>query len=61
MLSLTQFTYNNLIHLIIEKNPFYANYNYESKIYKQLKSDLIQAQSTLVKIEELKKLQKSLK
>jgi len=60
LLSTAQFAYNNTQNEITEETPFWANYEYNSKVWQELRAHRSQSQKTILNIAEIKKLHKDL-
>ncbi len=60
MLLMTQFAYNNTQNKTTEETPFWANYEYNLKIWQEPQVHKSQSQKTILNIAEIKKLHKDL-
>ncbi len=60
LLSMTQFVYNNTQNKITEETPFWANYEYNLKVWQELQAHKSQNQKAILDITEIKKLHKDL-
>ncbi len=60
LLLMTQFAYNNTQNETIEETPFWANYEYNSKVWQELWAHKSQSQKAILNIAEIKKLHKDL-
>jgi len=60
LLLMTQFVYNNTQNETTEETPFWANYEYNLKIWQELQAHKSQSQKAILDIAEIKKLHKNL-
>ncbi len=60
LLSTAQFAYNNTQNETTEETPFWANYEYNPKIWQELQEHGLQSQKAILNIAEIKKLHKDL-
>jgi len=60
LLSTAQFAYNNTQNETTEETPFWANYEYNSKVWQELQVHGSQSQKAILNIAEIKKLHKDL-
>ncbi len=60
LLSTAQFVYNNTQNETTKETPFQANYEYNLKIWQELRAHRSQSQKTILNIAEIKKLHKDL-
>jgi len=60
LLSTAQFVYNNTQNKTTEETPFWANYEYNSKVWQELQAHKSQSQKAILNIAEIKKLHKDL-
>ncbi len=60
LLSTVQFVYNNTQNKTTEETPFWANYEYNLKVWQELQAHKSQSQKTILNIAEIKKLHKDL-
>ncbi len=60
LLSTAQFAYNNTQNEIMKETPFWANYEYNPKIWQELWAHKSQNQKAILNITEIKKLHKDL-
>ena len=57
---MTQFVYNNAQNETTEETSFWANYEYNSKIWQELQAHKSQSQKAILNIAEIKKLHRNL-
>ncbi len=57
---MTQFVYNNTQNKTTEETPFWANYEYNLKVWQELQVHRSQSQKVILDIAEIKKLHKNL-
>ncbi len=60
LLSTAQFAYNNTQNKTTEETPFWVNYEYNLKVWQELRAHKSQSQKTILNIAEIKKLHKDL-
>jgi len=60
LLSMTQFAYNNTQNETTEETPFWANYEYNSKVWQEPQVHKSQSQKAILDIAEIKKLHRDL-
>jgi len=60
LLSTAQFAYNNTQNETTKETPFWANYEYNSKVWREPRVHKSQSQKTILNIAEIKKLHKDL-
>ncbi len=60
LLSTAQFVYNNTQNKTTEETPFWANYEYNLKVWQELQAHKSQSQKAILDITEIKKLHKDL-
>jgi len=60
LLSTAQFAYNNTQNETTEETPFWVNYEYNLKVWQELRAHKSQSQKTILNIAEIKKLHKDL-
>ncbi len=60
LLSTAQFAYNNTQNETTEETPFWANYEYNSKVWQESRAHRSQSQKAILDIAEIKKLHKNL-
>ncbi len=60
LLLMTQFVYNNTQNKTTEETPFWANYEYNLKVWQELWAHRSQSQKAILNIAEIKKLHKDL-
>jgi len=60
LLLTTQFAYNNTQNETTEETPFWANYEYNLKVWRELQAHRSQSQKAILNIAEIKKLHKDL-
>jgi len=60
LLSMAQFAYNNTQNETTKETPFWANYEYNPKVWQELQVHKSQSQKTILNIAEIKKLHKDL-
>jgi len=60
LLSTTQFAYNNTQNKTTEETPFWANYEYNPKVWQESQAHRSQSQKAILNIAEIKKLHRDL-
>ncbi len=60
LLSMAQFAYNNTQNKTTEETPFWANYEYNLKVWQELQAHRSQSQKAILNIAEIKKLHRDL-